>query len=251
MPQLRLLLAIPVSLLLAPAAHAQSTPPGARVAGLDVGGLPMPEAAARVEAAFGAQLRTTLQVRAGAKRLHLTARGGELNLDAARSAQRALAGGDVPPVVTADLDGFLDRLERSVERDPRDAELRYTVTKLQVRSARDGLRLDRSAARAQIEAAIANPAGPRIIRVQLRRLEPDVTREDIARRHPTDYWWGARDCAYRGMASLLRRHAVPGDVVASVEVGTIAYWGDQRMLDLGDLVATRREQASIIFRQAE
>ena len=185
MPQLRLLLAIPVSLLLAPAAHAQSTPPGARVAGLDVGGLPMPEAAARVEAAFGAQLRTTLQVRAGAKRLHLTARGGELNLDAARSAQRALAGGDVPPVVTADLDGFLDRLERSVKRDPRDAELRYTVTKLQVRSARDGLRLDRSAARAQIEAAIANPAGPRIIRVQLRRLEPDVTREDIARRHPT------------------------------------------------------------------
>ncbi len=185
MPQIRLLLALPAFALLAPAAHAQSTPPGARVAGLDVGGLPVPEAAARVEAAFGAQLRTTLQVRAGAKRLHLTARGGELNLDAARSAQRALAGGDVPPVVTADLDGFLDRLERSVERDPRDAELRYTVTKLQVRSARDGLRLDRSAARAQIEAAIANPAGPRIIRVKLRRLEPDVTREDIARRHPT------------------------------------------------------------------
>ena len=37
--------------------------------------------------------------------------------------------------------------------------LRYTVTKLKVRSARDGLRLDRSAAREQIEAAIADPAG--------------------------------------------------------------------------------------------
>ena len=51
-------------------------------------------------------------------------------------------------------------------------------------SARDGLSLDRAAARAQIEAAIADPAGPRIIRVKLDHDEPDVTRADIARRYP-------------------------------------------------------------------
>ena len=111
MPHLRLILSVLALWLVVPGtAHAQTIPPGARVAGLDVGGLAVPEAAARIEATFGERLRTTLQVRAGAKRLHLTARGGELALDATASAQRALAGGDVAPVVSADIDGFLDRL---------------------------------------------------------------------------------------------------------------------------------------------
>jgi hypothetical protein len=175
---LALLLAVPAC------ADAQTIPAGASVSGLDVSGLTVEAAAARIETTFGPRLRSTLQVRAGSHRLHLTDKGGGLTLDARETARRALAGGDVKPVVTARVDAFLDRLERSVERDARDAELRYTVTKLKISSARDGLRLPRKAARAQIEAAIGDPASPRIIRVKLRHLEPDVTRAALERRHP-------------------------------------------------------------------
>jgi hypothetical protein len=122
-----------VSLLVAPAcANAQTLPAGARVAGLDVSGLSVDAAAARIETTFGARLRSTLQVRVGGRRLHLTDRGGGLALDAVETARRALAGGDVKPVVRARLNAFLDRLERAGTREPRDAELRYTVTKLKV-----------------------------------------------------------------------------------------------------------------------
>jgi hypothetical protein len=120
----------------------------------------------------------------GGRRLHLTDRGGGLALDAAETARRALSGGDVKPVVQARLDAFLDRLERAGTREPRDAELRYTVTKLKVARARDGLRFDREAARELIEAAISDPAAPRSLRVKLRHIEPDVTRADLIRRHP-------------------------------------------------------------------
>lgn len=174
-----LVLAVPAS------AQAQATiPAGARVGGMDVAGLTVEQAAARIEASFGERLRAPLEVRLGADRLHLTSRSGKLELDASASARRALGGGAVAPVVTADVEGFLGRAERVVARDPRDAELRYTVTKLKVAPARDGLRLDRDATRAAVEAAMVDPAHPRILRVKLRHRAAEVTREDVARRYP-------------------------------------------------------------------
>jgi hypothetical protein len=183
------LLLLLAALAFAAPACAQSPatlPAGASVAGLDVSGLTVEAAAARIESAFGRRLRSTLEVRVGGRRLHLTARGGGLALDARASAQRALAlGGDVKPVVTARLDAFVDRLERAGTREPRDAKLRYTVTKLKVARERDGLRLDRDLARARVESAISDPASPRIIRIPLRHITADVTREDLADRYRT------------------------------------------------------------------
>jgi lipoprotein-anchoring transpeptidase ErfK/SrfK len=182
---------LPVSiLLLFPAAacaqEPTTLPAGTRVGGLDVAGLTVDAAAARIEGVYGERLRSTLEVRVGSHHLHLTHRGGGLALDARASAERALAagGGDVAPVVRADLDAFVDRLSRSARREPREAALRFCVTRLKVRAARVGLLLVREAARAQVEAAIANPGGPRIIRIALDHLEPDVTRADLADRHP-------------------------------------------------------------------
>jgi lipoprotein-anchoring transpeptidase ErfK/SrfK len=183
-----LLFLAPTVLLAAPA-RAQAPPAiaaGASVAGLDVGGLTVDAAAARIEAALGAKLRSTLEVRVGGHHLHLTRQGGGLDLDARASAERALeTGGAVQPVVTAKLDRFLDRLQRAGTREPRNAKLRYTVTKLKVTRSLDGLRLDRDAARARVEAAIADPASPRIIRVPLQHLEPEVTRADLVEKYPT------------------------------------------------------------------
>ena len=185
------LTALLVPLLVAAPACAQTTPAlpaTARVAGLDVGRLSVPDAAARIEAEFGARVRSPLEVRVGGHHLHLAERAGGLALDAMASAREALeAGGDVAPIVRVDpdrLDAFLDRVERKGTREPRDARLRYTVTRLKVARARDGLRVDREAAREQIDAALHDPRAPRVLRVRLQHVAPRVTAEDIAARHP-------------------------------------------------------------------
>ena len=124
------------------AAAEPTVPAGTTVAGVDISGLSLPQAAGRLEAAFGPTLRSTVDVRVGAHRLHLTERGGRIAFDAACSARSASL------CVTWDkgrLEDFLDRVERSGEREPRDARLRYTVTKLKVARERDGLRVDRDA----------------------------------------------------------------------------------------------------------
>jgi lipoprotein-anchoring transpeptidase ErfK/SrfK len=161
---------------------AATTPSGTVIAGLDVSGLPEAEAAARLETAFGRTLRSPVEVRVGAHRLHFTPRGGGISFDAACSVRaRALC-------VTYDQKGmarFLDRVQRSGSREPRDARLRYTVTKLRVRAARVGYDVDRRAVQRKVEAVLRDPHAVRVVRQKLDRLAPEVTREDLADRYGT------------------------------------------------------------------
>lgn len=57
----------------------------------------------------------------------------------------------------------------------------------------------------------------------------------FASEHRTAPWHGARDAAYRELARYLVDHARPGDRVAAAEVGTIAYYSDLPVRDLGGL----------------
>jgi hypothetical protein len=162
--------------------NAATVPAGTVIAGLDVGGLPESEAAARLQSAFGERLRSPVQVRVGAHRLHFTAAGGGIAFDAVCSVRaRALC-------VTYEQRGmakFLDRVERSGGRDPRDARLRYTVTELKVSPARAGYAVDRRGVQEKVEAALRDPHASRIVRQKLDRIAPEVTREDLEDRYGT------------------------------------------------------------------
>ena len=57
-----------------------------------------------------------------------------------------------------------------------------------------------------------------------------------ARELPGEYWTGARDTAYRGVASYLANHLHEHDEFAAVEVGTIAYYSNRKAYDLGGLI---------------
>lgn len=168
------LLVMPLCLVLGCSGGAQAQPAipaPARVGDLTVGGLTLADAAGRIEAAYGARVRSPLEVRVGGHHLHLTERGAGLALDATASAQRAMEAGPgatVMPVVRFDparLEAFLDRVERTGTREPRNAKLRYTVTRLKVARSRDGLRVDLDRAREQIVAALQDPSAPRVIRI--------------------------------------------------------------------------------------
>lgn len=58
----------------------------------------------------------------------------------------------------------------------------------------------------------------------------------FARSYPTDHWFGERDRTYRAAAKFLRESAQRGEQVAAVEVGTLGYFSNARMYDLGGLV---------------
>jgi hypothetical protein len=64
--------------------------------------------------------------------------------------------------------------------------------------------------------------------------------------HELGPWHGSRDSVYRTTAAYLKRHARPTDLVASVEVGTIAYYTDLRMWDWGALITP-----NAVFRPTE
>ncbi len=64
---------------------------------------------------------------------------------------------------------------------------------------------------------------------------------DFANAHKDEYWFGARDRAYRGIAEYLTENAEPRDRVATNEIGTVGYYSRLPVYDLGDLVTRRTE----------
>jgi len=54
---------------------------------------------------------------------------------------------------------------------------------------------------------------------------------DASRRYPDEYWTARRNAVYEAVAAYLREHARPGERVAALEVGTIAYQADVPMHD--------------------
>ncbi len=165
-------------------------PPGTRIAGLDVGGQPAGQVVPHVDAAFGRHLLAPVEVRVGAHHLHLTAQFARLRFDAARSVQRAArtGPGDVAPWVRYDADRvtrFVDRVARAIARKPRDATLKYTVTRLKARRSRNGYSIDRRALLARVEAVLADPHAARILRAPVVKTPPKVTTAELADRYPT------------------------------------------------------------------
>ena len=73
----------------ASATHDPIIPAGARVAGLDVGGRTLSEAAELIDEEFAVRLRRPVHVRLAGRRRTLTAGAVDLRFDALRSARRA------------------------------------------------------------------------------------------------------------------------------------------------------------------
>ena len=196
--------ALGAGLLIVPAASAAYDPMisgGAKVAGVDVGGLTLTEAAAKLEAEIGAGMRQPVEVRAAGHRRTLTPRFTRLEFDALRSARRAniaasrtelsedgLRHVDVEPWVAYDearLNAFTRRVQRPVARPARNARLRFTVTRMKSVSARGGYTISRWRLKQQIKATLVDPWSATALRAARRRVEPSVTASDLAARHPT------------------------------------------------------------------
>ena len=193
---LPLLLALMLVLPAAAAAQEPVIPPGAKAAGLDIGGQTLSQAAATLDAAFGAQLAERVQVRIAGRRFTLKIAKLDFAFDALKTARRANIAArnapgqpvDVPLHVTYDGDRlalFTRRADRRSDVKRRNAKLTMTLRRMKLRRARMGWSIDEKALAKTLDGLLADPHAPRILRVERERVHPKVNANDLRRRHRT------------------------------------------------------------------
>ena len=180
---------------------------GVRIGGVDVGGLRAGAAEARVRDALLAPLQDPLVVRAGDERFRLTAKEARISanvsamvaeaLDASRGGNvftrtwRGLTGGrveaDVEPEITYSrtaVQRLVDRVRVTMSRDAVNADVEIGLTDISVTEGKTGRTIDAKALRAKVTDALLATTGAREIRAKVEKVQPEVTTEEVAERHP-------------------------------------------------------------------
>jgi lipoprotein-anchoring transpeptidase ErfK/SrfK len=201
-------LAAVVALLLIPAGAAAQEPPpepvippGAKAAGLDLGGMTLSQAAAHLDATFAAAMAQPVELRVAGHRSTLKLRSIDFVFDPLKTAKRAYsAATSTPPApdgtypvdvalhVTYDGDklaAFIARVDNGSRVRPRNARLRITVRRMILRRAVMGWSLDEKALALALDPLLADPHAVRILRVERERVPPKVNANDLRRQHRT------------------------------------------------------------------
>jgi lipoprotein-anchoring transpeptidase ErfK/SrfK len=192
-----LIAALAVLLLLPAGAAAQDPepviPPGAKAAGLDLGGQTLSQAAVNLDAAFSAAVAQPVEIRVARHRFELDPASIGFGFDPYRTARRAYnaavdAGGpvDVPLHVTYDgakLAAFTIWVDRNSDVRPRNARLKMTIRRMKVRRARVGWSIDDKALALALDPLLADPHAVRVMRVERLRVHPKRNVIDLRRQH--------------------------------------------------------------------
>jgi lipoprotein-anchoring transpeptidase ErfK/SrfK len=191
----RLLLATALcSLVLAAPAGAQLTHvrAGVSAAGVDLSGLDVPAATAKLDAELAPRLAGDLLIGVAGRPWTLTMADAKLKLDSERTAKRALyakAGvAQVAPAIShshAAVRTFVEGIAKKVGKPARDARIKITLRHIFRERSRYGRKLDVDAARKAIDAALDDPAAPRVLHQPLTRARAKVNANDLARVYNT------------------------------------------------------------------
>ena len=191
----RLLLATVLSLLvLAAPAGAQLTHvrAGVSAGGVDLSGLDVPAATAKLDAELAPRLAGDLLIGVAGRPWTLKMADAKLKLDSDRTAKRALyAKADVTQVAPAITHSrtavrtFVEGIAKKVGKPARDARIKITLRHIFRERSRYGRKLDVDAARKAIDAALDDPAAPRVLHQPLTRVRAKVNADDLARVYNT------------------------------------------------------------------
>jgi len=168
------------------------------VSGVDVGGLTLAEATARLEAELAPRFLPDVVVRAAGRRASLPVAKLKFAFRAERTAQRAYdaglaapanADGTLPPAsatpsVTFKRDplwSWSKRLARSLDKAPRDARVKIRVTKINRFPGKPGRALKVRPLVKAIEKVVADPLASREVKGEFKRLVPDVRTKELKR----------------------------------------------------------------------
>jgi lipoprotein-anchoring transpeptidase ErfK/SrfK len=189
-----LLLAAASSLLLAAPTSARPTQirPGVSAAGVDLSGLDVPTAAAKLDAELAPRLAGDLLIGVAGRPWTLKMADAKLKLDSVRTAKRALyakAGvTQVAPAIThsrAVVRSFVEDIAKQVGKPARDARIKITLRHIYRERSHPGRKLDVASTRKAIDAALDDPAAPRVLHKPLTRVRAKVNANDLARVYNT------------------------------------------------------------------
>lgn len=209
----RILLTVSVIALACCVAPASATPPaageriaaGVYAASVPVSGLTIEEAAAKLDATYGARLKKGVSVKRAGRLFRMSAKQAHVKFDALRTAKRALFAGrelaGTPPVpgaaparadvpLAVDLSQsavrrFAGRVDRGLSRSPRDSKLRITLRKVYVTHSRAGRDIDHVALAKGVGAAFADPRLVRVFRPKLIKIKAKVSSLEVRKRART------------------------------------------------------------------
>ena len=177
-------------------------PAGATAAGVDVGGLTVEAAAAKLDATFTEVVNRRIEVRVAGRRVRTGMKAIGFRFQPLRTARRAnQAALATPPAADGTrrvdvplatrwgrkkLNAFIQRVHRRTRVKARDARLRMTLTRMIVSRPRAGSRIDRGELRRAITPILQDPRAVRVVRLRRTiRVRPKVTRRDVRRQNRT------------------------------------------------------------------
>ena len=182
-------------------------PAGARVAGVDVGGLTREQALERARRRVAAPIARPAHVMLGDRRYTLSPAEAGVRVDPRDAVKRAYAAGegsflargwraltgakvviDVPVRASVDraaISKFVGRIERDQARKPVDASLQMTLTSVSVKPERPGRRLAaRDALVARLTRRLTSPTDERTLRARNVPVAPKITEKKIFEADP-------------------------------------------------------------------
>jgi hypothetical protein len=179
--------------LAAPAgAQEQRIAPGTKAGHLDVGGLTVDEAIAKLQGAYNASLGRPISIQVAGRRFPLTMAQAKLTFDAPLTARRALRqpGADVPLAISWDkkvVAALSAKVAKKVYLAPRNATVRITLRHMIRKHSRSGRSLSAGTLQSLVEATLANPdpASSRIVRPTRKILKAKITSDKLARVYGT------------------------------------------------------------------
>lgn len=182
--------------------------PGVTIAGVDVGGKGVDEARELVRSEVVAPLRHPVVVRFEDSTYRLTPKQLEQRVDvegmlaeaveASRDGgivsrfRRYVSGGELDVDVPARVghseeavDRFVQHLAAELDREPVDASIDPSGGMLATSPGKDGLELRVERMRELLNERADAPVGSRTVRARVRRIEPEVTRDELAEAYPS------------------------------------------------------------------
>jgi lipoprotein-anchoring transpeptidase ErfK/SrfK len=180
---------------------------GVKVADVDIGGLHAPAAKRKLAAELSGRLDRPVRVRAAGRLFRLTPQTASLApdvdgmvdeaLDRSRSGGlpgrlwRGLTGSTVDAELAARVSyssvsvrRFVRRVKRSVDRRPRDADVRFETATLPAVPSETGLRVSYRRLLARVEGALNQTGHARTVRINVRVTQPKVTTAELAKKYP-------------------------------------------------------------------
>lgn len=179
------------------AAHAQDSrvvAAGVSVAGVDVGGLTVDQAAAKLDQALTPTLMQDTVVGVAGRRFTLTAGQAKVRFDALTTAKRAYYAGQKPTSAAVPLAlthsklsvrDFAASIGKRVDRAPRNATVRITVKRMFVRRSRAGFRADATAIAKAVDRALADPSVSRVLHFRVVPVRAKVNANTVRRTYGT------------------------------------------------------------------